>query len=142
MQALVIPELNRIKTRDFDTWSALAKLVAYVNLQQSQAVIGGQVPAPAQPVSFIVSAIGGGFSILLGAPLNSTAGLLFFVEVSTVTMFTPTLTQVYSLGGAKGFTAARDGVTTFYFRCRCKYEGSGYSPYLYWGSQANPLGVI
>src|SRR5579884_2077069 len=126
----------------------LSGLVGAFNQLQQQVGIDGApaaqagsqaLPAPNAPASIAVSAARGTFNVTLGPSPGAAAGIQYFLEMASEPQF-PASTSVYALGGTLGFSLNLGDVTR-YFRARAKYPSSGYSPYVYLGTAANPTAV-
>lgn len=123
------------------SFNQLQKQVGVDVSPASQANQQQAIPAPGQPASLTVSASGGVFQITIGASPNAAAGAQYFLDVSTVPTFDAGKTQTFTFGNTLGLALAL-GSGSFYFRARTRYANSGYSPYTYYGTAANPTAVV
>ncbi len=76
----------------------------------------------------------------LGASAGAASPIFYFVEGSSDAVFSKQNTTLYPLGGLLSTGVALGNVTR-YWRARAKYIESDYSPYIYFGTAANPTAV-
>jgi hypothetical protein len=148
---LTVPQLEAVRADDPLVYEALKSVVAAVNsLGQrlnvdphpaSASTSGMNLPPPAPPASIAVTGARGVFSVALAAGAGNTTPISYFVEAASDALFSPANTVIYPLGGALVANVALGNVTR-YWRARAKYIESDYSPYVYFGTRANPVAVV
>ncbi len=146
---LNLASLNYLTIDDPVLYDWLSGLVtAFNQLQQQigvdaapapQVTTGQTIPTPSAPASLAANAARGIFNITLGSSPGAAPGIQYFIEVASDPSFSSS-TVVYPVGTTLALSLNLGNVTR-YFRARAKYPSSGFSPYTYLGTAANPTAV-
>jgi hypothetical protein len=104
--------------------------------QQNQTAQGGSpITSPRAPLALSVSSVSGGVLVQIAANPANIKPVNYFVETSASASFTNV--TVYRFGLLQTDTI-NIGAAALFFRCRCQYFNSGFSPYVLFG---NPTAV-
>jgi hypothetical protein len=145
---LQIPQLKNVEQSDPYLYEALKRIVGAINslgarlkvdpLPSAQTPPGQTMSPPPAPAAVAVTPSQGAFGVLVSAPPAVDGPAEYFLEASANPSFgNPT---VYPLGSALAASIPLGNVLR-YWRVRAKYPESGYSPYTYLGTAANPAGL-
>lgn len=104
--------------------------------QQNPIAQGGTpITAPQAPLALSIASVSGGVLVQITANPANIKPVNYFVETSASASFTNV--TVYRFGLLQTDTI-NIGTATLFFRCRCQYFSSGFSPYVLFG---NPTAV-